>query len=148
MIVTIPSHTLRRPVDEAMFTDITTVPVVRVEDTGDGTLTIEFGGDLTADQVEAVKRRLQTANAQEEALWVKADAALDTNRTFRDTTSDQLVAGAQLIIDDASMTQAEVVTYVRDLARAVKTLTNHVEALSRQNIVLIRMAVQQLEGTE
>ncbi len=120
MLVTINSADLRRPVTDGMFADITTVAVVRVEDTGTGTLTVEFASDLTPEQVTAVQRRLRTSNANEETMWQRADAALADLRLIRDSTGT--LTGAQL--------------------------SSAVRVLARVCIGLVRLRLRQLEGTD
>ena len=75
-------------------------------------------------------------------------AALDVNRNFRDSTASQLVAGAQAILDDPAVTQAEAVTYIKQLAQGIRTLTNQVDSLANQNIALTRLLLEQLDATE
>lgn len=115
---------------------------------GDETYDVQFAVNLTDAERDAVVRRLTTATAVEETLYTRGAAALDVDRNFRDTVTPQLLAGAQAIIDDPAITQAEAVAYVRDLARAVRALANQTQALAAQNIGLIRLAQRLLDTAD
>lgn len=144
----LPITTLARAADDVDLADLTTAVRTGPATWTDTGLDLPLDRDLTATEEADVIRRLTTAGPVEEALQVAAQAALDTDRIFRDSTTTQLLAGAQSIIDDPTITQAEAITYVRQLATGVRSLTNQVNALSRQNIALIRLALRLLDATD
>ncbi len=146
MIVILPV-TKARDITADMFTDITTVQVIDIGQTAQGEPYVEFASDLTVAEQDAVRRRMRTSSAVEEELHRLAHVALDANRTFRDTTVTQLRAGAQKIIDDASITSGEVPGYLKDLATGVRTLTNHLDMVNKENIHLIRLVLRLLDST-
>jgi len=105
---------------------------------------VQFAVNLTADEEAAVLRRLNAANAVEEELQRLGSLALATDRAFRDNMTAQLVSGADAMIATPTANQANV----RSLAQAVKSLTNQVDALSRQNIGLIRLVQRMLDAPD
>lgn len=141
MIITVPDPV--RPY--ADLSDLTTVPIAsRGWRSADGisaqearpNYVIDFSGNISPAEEAAVRRRLGTVDANEEALFSQGAAALATDRNFRDVIVPQLLAGA-----NANATTAQ-------LAQAVRTLTNQVDSLTRQNIGLIRLAQRLLDGTD
>lgn len=144
MIVTV-ARPLRPYADLADLTSKQILARGWVTDTaGDETYQVQFAVNLTAAETEAVVRRLSTATAVEETLWAQGETALATDRTFRDATAASLVSGADAIIANPALTQANM----RSLAQGVKALTNQCEALSRQNIALIRLAQGLLDAAD
>lgn len=112
----------------------------------DGTETydVQFAVNLTQDEVDRITRRLTTGSDVEEALYAAGVTALATDRNFRDSTAASLVSGADAIIANPAVTQANI----RSLAQGVKALANQCEALSRQNIALIRLAQNLLDAAD
>jgi len=108
----------RRDIDVDDFTDITTVAVVDIRWNETGLLEVEFASDLTLTEAEAVKRRIESRNANEELLRMQAEQALQNNRDF---------------LAIATPTQAQSLAQIR--------------ALTRQSNGVIRMLLGQLDGT-
>ena len=149
MLVSLQGSLLRRPY--ADLSDLTSKAITSrgwQETNGQDFYVIDFAVALTAAEEAAVRRRLTTRNATEETLFGMGVTALDTDRNFRDVITPQLLSGANAIINDPGITQAEAITYVVNLATAVRSLTNQVESLTRQNIALIRLAQDILDGTD
>lgn len=145
MIITVQ---LKREYNEADVESL--IPGKQIINSGwddDGNFWIETDQDLTASELTAVRRRLETVNATEEQLYTQGEAALNTDRNYRDSISPQVQTGANNIINDATITQTEAIQYVRDLATAVRTLNSQVTALTNQNIGLIRLVQRLLDAT-
>lgn len=132
----------------ADLADITAKEILRRgwETDADGTeqYVIQYAVNLTAAEEAAVRRRLTTGSAVEETLHAAGLAALTTDRTFRDNAAPQLASGADAIIAAPTLTQANM----RSLAQGVKVLANQVDALTRQNIGLIRLAQRLLDAAD
>lgn len=140
---------VRRPgVDSVDLSDLTTAQILRrgyvTDPDGTERYEIQFAVNVAQPVVDAVKRRLSTATDVEETLYTQGVAALDADRNFRDVTAASLVSGADAIIANPALTQANM----RSLAQGVKALTNQVESLSRQNIALIRLAQNLLDAPD
>lgn len=123
---------------------------VRWATADDGSLAVELveTRPLTdAEKAEAVAVA-EALGPVDKTLRERARAAYAVNRNFRDNLSPQLLTGADVIVNDPTITQAEAVGYIRDLARAVRVLTSQVESLARQNIALGRIVLADLDGTE
>lgn len=123
----------------------------------DGALTIELveTRPLTDTEQQDASAIAEAMDDTERALRDQARTALDTNRNFRDNIVAQLLGpadgsggGANGIILDASITQAEAIAYVRQLAQAVKALTNQADALTRQMIGMARIVLEDRDGTD
>lgn len=92
MIVSVPGQAKRRyPVDAQSFTDITAKQVTRTGwvEQADGTETydVQFAVNLTADEADAVQRRLSTASTVEEQLQQRAWAATQNLLDYEASTS-------------------------------------------------------------
>lgn len=96
-----------RGIHHGMFEDLTSVEVLLIDWLPDGGLRVEFAEDLPPNVVEAVERRLQSINAVEETLRIRARDAIQTNRDF---------------LGLAVPTNAQVLAHVRFLSRAVSGL--------------------------
>lgn len=107
-----------RPITTDMFADITTAPVLTMT-WGAGVLAVDFDGDLTAAEIDAVVRRIVCRNLNEETLQNQALQALQNNRDFLAITTP---------------TNAQVLAQVK--------------ALSRQNNGIIRQLLGFLDGTD
>lgn len=107
-----------RPIAPEMFVDITPAAVTAMWWT-EGTLSVTFGADLTQVQIDAVVRRIQSRNANEEEIRRLAIVALTTNAAY-------------LVIATPTTVQAVAQT----------------KALTRQVNGLIRMVLGVLDGTE
>jgi predicted ATPase len=107
-----------RPITLDMFGDITTAAISSMTWQA-GYLEVTFTADLTPAQVEAVKRRMASRNANEETLQEQAFQALQNNRDF-------LAIGTP--------TNAQVLTQVK--------------ALTRQNNGIIRQLLGFLDGID
>lgn len=108
------------------------------------TLVVPFESEPTAAEAEAIRLRLTTATPAEEQLQRLGMAAVGADRAFRDTTAKQIADAATAIITDPANNK----TNIQALAQAVKALTNQVESLSRQNIVLFRLALRLTDATD
>lgn len=139
MIITI-DRPLRPYVD---LSDLTTKQITsrgwEIDSNGDEHYVIQFAVNLSATEEAAIRRRLATNGTVQETLFERGEAAVGTDQNFRDVITPQLLTGANNIINDPTITQAEAIQYVRDLATAVRSLTNQVDSLTRQNIGLIRL---------
>ena len=108
-----------KEIDRDAFVNLTTSPVVNLWWEPDGQLSVEFAVDLPASEAAAVRRRIQSRNANEEELRRLAEVALTNNRTYLAIpTPTQAQAGAQ------------------------------VAALTRQNNGIIRQLLGLLDGTD
>jgi len=143
MIVTVDR--LDRVYDRAAVAALITPKQITGEGWDDeGRFWVRTDVNLTAAETDAVVRRLSTGSSIEETLYERGAAALDTDRNFRDNTVAQLVAGADAIIATPTVNQANI----RELARGIKSLANQCDALTRQNIGLIRLAQNLLDSTD
>lgn len=115
-----------------------------------GVLEVTFadGYTPTADDEARVRAVAEATNDVEITLRQHARTALADNRNFRTSIVPQLLAGADTIINDDSITQAEAIAYVRDLARAVKSLANQADTQAAQIIALGRLVVQDLDAAD
>lgn len=111
---------------------------------GDESYAVQYAVNLTAEEEAAIRRRLATSSPVEEELYRLGALALVTDRTFRDTTARQLIAGANAIIATPTPTQANM----RALAQEVKALATQVQALSAQNVGLIRLSQRLLDAAD
>lgn len=107
-----------RPVDIGTFSDITPTAVVGIGWDQDGMLQVEFAGDLSPTEADAVRQRMSSRNGNEEVLRSQAVQALVDNRAF---------------LALAAPTQAQTLAQVK--------------ALTRQMNGAIRMLLGQLDGT-
>jgi hypothetical protein len=107
------------PLTDASFADITPVPVINM-DWGYGKLSVEFESDLSLETQVAVKRRIDSRNANEEQIRAQAYQAFINNRQFL------AIAGTP--------TNAQVLAQVR--------------ALTRQANGGFRVMLSELDGTD
>lgn len=108
-----------RSIDSDAFSDITEVPVTGTSWLNDGLLEVEFATDLTQPQQDAVRRRMESRNANEETIRHRAEQALAANRNYLGLNPP---------------TQAQIV--------------QQVERLTRQNVGIIRQILGLLDGTD
>lgn len=88
-----------KEIDLDAFADLTTSPCVNLWWEPDGQLTVEFAIDLPASEQAAVRRRIQSRNANEEELRRLAEVALVNNRTYLAIpTPTQAQAAAQIAV--------------------------------------------------
>lgn len=132
----------------ADLADLTSKEIIdrgwRADSAGDEAYVIQFAVNLSADEEAAIRRRLTTANAVEEELHRRGAVALGTNRTFREQTVPQIVAGAEAIIANPTLTQANM----RALAQGLKAVTNQMDAVTQQSSGLIRLAQNMLDAVD
>lgn len=130
-----------RPISLDMFADLT-LAAFRPE-WSQGRVTLIFDADLTPEQQDAIKARLESRNDQDQALRAAARQAWTADQVFLDTTAGQLFAGADAIIANTASSAQE-----KDLARGIKALTGHVSALTRQLIEVGRLVLADIEGDD
>lgn len=150
MIVTNPRRALLGgTVGPDDFPDLPITAVLWSRDTP-GALEVTFadGYTPTAEDQARIEAFAESTNDTEVTLRQRARDALADNRSFRTNVVPQILAGADTIVNDASITQAEAITYVRDLARAVRSLANQADAQAGQIIALGRLVVQDLEDVD
>lgn len=107
MIVVAQKVGVGRAVAPDAFTDITTVPVTRIEWNADGGLDVDFDGDLTGEQQTLVKIRCASADDAEEALFLQAYNAYRNNQQF---------------LNIASPTTAQAVAQVKALSQQLNAV--------------------------
>lgn len=110
MATTVTVPLTLRPLDWAMFTDITDVPVMTLNAAG-----IVFDGWLSPDEIARVRIRLMTANAASEQTVLKAWTAIGNNNTF---------------LGLASPTNADAVAQIQALTRQMNAVIAFVLQLS------------------
>lgn len=92
-VVTVPL--VRRPLDWAMFADITDAKLVKLSG-----CEVVFDGWLSPDQIVQVRVRLMTADDNDEQTVLKASDALQANQDFLalgSPTAAQVVAQVQAL---------------------------------------------------
>lgn len=133
---------------DADLSDLTTATIISrgyvTHPDGSETYDVQTSVNVAQSVVDAIRRRLGTGTDVEETLYGLGVTALEVDRNFRDVTAANLVSGADAIITTPALTQANM----RSLAQGVKALTNQCEALSRQNIALIRLAQNLLDAAD
>lgn len=136
----------RVPLDAVDFTDLTTASgAVRnglVEWLPDNMLNVPFSPEPLEAERWPILRRIITADAAEEQLYIQAENARAGNTTYRNTTAGNVNTQAQAIRDDTSFTTAERDTYIRQEAQGIQTVNNQVSALSAQVNGLIDMVLK------
>lgn len=133
---------LKRTVDTTDFSDITASqkigPAVL---TPDG-LDIPFDVNPSPAEVDKIILRLTTSSSNEEVITNKAKSALASNSAWQTNSYPQLVTGADAIVNSSTANATE-----KNLARAVKTLSNQANDLTTQNNALIRLLLRQFDAT-
>jgi hypothetical protein len=136
----------------ADLTDITTKEITsrgyEEDEAGQEFFVIRFAVNLTDDERHRIETRLLTSSGVEESLTLQSEAALETNRTFTNTTSPEIEIGANVILNDTSITTADVPGYLKDLARGVKTLNAQAAAAAKQRNQLIRLMLKMLDAED
>lgn len=140
-MTTITAHALRS-ISLDMFADLTAISF-RLAAVRDGWTTLIFDGNLSPEVQAAIRARLESRNDADQALREAARQAWATDQAFLDTTVPQLLAGADAIIALAGSSAQE-----KDLARGIKALTHHCEALTQQLIEVGRLVLADIEGDD
>lgn len=110
MATTVTAPIVRRPLDWAMFADITAVQVVKLVASE-----IVFDGWLSPDEIAKVRIRLMTADDSTEQTVLKAWTAISNNNDF---------------LAIASPTSAQAIAQVQALTRQMNALIKFVLQLS------------------
>jgi hypothetical protein len=107
-----------------------------------GDLTLTFEADLTAEQQQQVIYIVQHTE-NERTITTAAHDALASNQTWITNVHPQIISGADAIIGAAGSSAQE-----KNLANGVKSLADRTKILAQQNNALIRLVLQQFDGTD
>lgn len=100
MTTTVTVPVVARPIDPAMFADLTPVEVLGFAGDNASGMTVTFAADLDAATAAAVRCRLVTADAATEQLYLQAVNAIANNLTFLNLgspTAAQVLAQVQAL---------------------------------------------------
>ena len=145
---------IERSPDDTDFSDLTTASGARKTGsaswTEDGNLDIPFSPDPTPAEVWAIKRRLITSDASEEALYIAAEQAIQANAAWRAGTGTTIRTAAANIENRATADGSWSAT-VRDQssrqeASGIRLLAEHLTTISQQNEAIIQLLLKLMNG--
>lgn len=126
------------------FTALTSSTVTITDSpTEEGTWYV-FEPDLTDEEIIAISSFLEH-NDNYDALISLANAAMTNNRSWLTNALPQLVTGANQIINS---TTASSLPNDKNLATAVKTVSNQLADVLKQNNAIIRLLMNDQSGTD